>query len=331
MGRITDWARSKSPWSIHYCIACCSLEIGNLMNPFYDAERFGFLPMPSPRQADLILIAGLLNRKMLMRFARVYFQVPEPKRVIAVGTCPMSGGVYWGSYSVLPNVPDIVPINYYVEGCPPRTDVVIDAIRAVRDRWREIEISEEEKKEKEKKLLEYAKIEPVKIEITEGEVKDAPLPEINVEGELGELAKDIKDLLGDAVAGIVENRDVLDVYIPATRIKESIKKMIDKYGESMILSYITARDLPKEKAFEILYSFWNIEKQESIHIKTRIPRDNPYIDSIKDVLPAADFYERETWEMFGIVFNGHGDLRYLLLPEDWKDAPPLRKDYKVRW
>ena len=325
--KLLDNIYRVSLWSVHYCIACCSVEIGASMSPFYDAERFGFLPMPSPRQADLIVLGGLLTHKMLIRFSRVYFQIPEPKKILAIGTCPLSGGVYRGSYSVIQNLPEIIPANFYVSGCPPRADAILEGVRNIRERWSELKIDEKEKRSKEKKLMEYALVKPKEIVIEEKDVRDFDLPVFDV--ELGDNAIFYKDIIGEHIYSIREVDEGVEIYVRASEIVDFSKILKEKVNGTW-LSFITAVDYIDEKFFELIYSYWNNAKKHRVLVKTRIPREHPYISSIKDIWPSADFYEREIWEMFGIVFNGHRDLRYLLLNENWDNIPPLRKDFKIK-
>lgn len=126
LGYAINWGRMFSLWPVHLETGCCSVELGAASSPRYDAERFGILEaFGSLRQCDLILVLGTVTRKMAPRLRMVYDQMPEPKYVIAMGACAISGGLYLDSYNVLPGVDSIVPVDVYVPGCPPRPETLI--------------------------------------------------------------------------------------------------------------------------------------------------------------------------------------------------------------
>jgi NADH-quinone oxidoreductase subunit B len=126
LGYAINWGRIYSLWPVHLETGCCSVEFGAASSPRYDVERFGILEaFGSLRQCDLIVVLGTVTRKMAPRLRMVYDQMPEPKYVIAMGACAISGGLYLDSYNVLPGVDSIVPVDVYVPGCPPRPETLI--------------------------------------------------------------------------------------------------------------------------------------------------------------------------------------------------------------
>ena len=126
--KIFDWGRAWSLWSVHLCTGCCSPELMAVSTSRFDAERFGTLPFPSARQCDLLFILGVVTEKMGKRVKVIYDQMPDPKYVIALGDCAISGGLWWDSYSVVQGVDKIVPVDVYVPGCPPRPEAFIQGI-----------------------------------------------------------------------------------------------------------------------------------------------------------------------------------------------------------
>ncbi len=106
----------------------CDIEVLAALGPHYDPERFGVKLAPNPRHADVILVTGALTRKAAERLKRLYEQTPDPKYVVAVGTCAVSGGVFRGSYSVLGGADKAVPVDIYIPGCPPRPDAIVQAL-----------------------------------------------------------------------------------------------------------------------------------------------------------------------------------------------------------
>ena len=115
-----------SLWPVHIETACCSVEFGAASSPRYDVERFGIIEaFGSLRQCDLIVVQGTITRKMAPRLRLVYDQMPEPKYVIAMGACAITGGLYFDSYNVLPGIDGVLPVDVYVPGCPPRPETLI--------------------------------------------------------------------------------------------------------------------------------------------------------------------------------------------------------------
>ena len=134
-GYVINWGRLWSLWPVHITTGCCSVEFGAVSSPRYDAERFGVLmPSGSLRQADLLIVEGTVTRKMAPRLRLVYDQMPEPKYVIAMGACAITGGLYFDSYNVLPGVDGLVPVDIYVPGCPPRPETLIQGILLLQEK-----------------------------------------------------------------------------------------------------------------------------------------------------------------------------------------------------
>ena len=128
---VRTWARINSPWAIHFNSGSCNgcdIEILATLTPRYDLERFGVKLQGSPRHADVLICTGPVTRQARDRLLRVYEQMPEPKFVVAVGSCAISGGVFHGCYNVVGHIDEVIPVNAYVPGCPPRPEAIIDGI-----------------------------------------------------------------------------------------------------------------------------------------------------------------------------------------------------------
>ncbi len=131
MQGLRKWAQVNSPWVLHFNSGSCNgcdIEILATLTPRYDVERFGIQLQASPRQADILLCTGPVTRQARERLLRIYEQMPEPKFVVAIGSCALSGGVFQGCYNVMGGIDQVIPVNAFIPGCPPRPEAIIDGV-----------------------------------------------------------------------------------------------------------------------------------------------------------------------------------------------------------
>lgn len=132
--KVVNWSRVRAMWPVLFGLACCAIEMMVSQSSDYDMSRFGMeLMRASPRQSDLMIVAGRLTRKMAPVLRRIYDQMPEPKYVIALGDCSSCGGIF-NNYAIVPGVDEIVPVDVYIAGCPPRPEALIHGILTLYDK-----------------------------------------------------------------------------------------------------------------------------------------------------------------------------------------------------
>ena len=135
---LTNWGRAGSVWPMTFGLACCAVEMMHVAMARYDFDRFGMVFRPSPRQSDLMIVAGTLTNKMAPALRKVYDQMPEPRYVISMGSCANGGGYYHYSYSVVRGCDRIVPVDIYVPGCPPTAEALLYGILQLHKKIRRV-------------------------------------------------------------------------------------------------------------------------------------------------------------------------------------------------
>lgn len=141
LDQIVNWGRQSSLWPMTFGLACCAVEMMHLSTPRYDQDRMGIIFRASPRQSDVMIVAGTLTNKMAPALRQVYDQMPEPRWVVSMGSCANGGGYYHYSYSVVRGCDRIVPVDVYVPGCPPTSEALMYGIFQLQRKMRTTKIT----------------------------------------------------------------------------------------------------------------------------------------------------------------------------------------------
>ncbi|WP_321415399.1 NADH-quinone oxidoreductase subunit B family protein [uncultured Desulfobacter sp.] len=140
-------AQIKSPWIMHFdCGSCngCDIETLACLTPLYDVERFGIINVGNPKHADILLVTGTVNHRNKAVLKNIYEQMPEPKAVVAIGACGLSGGIFHDGYNVIGGVDKIIPVDVYVPGCPAKPEAIIDGVVKALEKFKQKQAGEPE-------------------------------------------------------------------------------------------------------------------------------------------------------------------------------------------
>ncbi len=344
---IYNWGRRNSLWPLQFGLACCAIEMICTAASRFDIARFGAeLFRASPRQADLMIVSGTVTKRMVPMIVRLYNQMPEPKYVISMGACATAGGPFKEGYNVVSGIDKFLPVDVYIPGCPPTPQALLSALITLQKRidqqsiqkvrWYQPGTSTE---------IPVPELGPDLLDLRRSqEIKDkcalppapqaAPLPVMiappkatatEAEGASSQalaLAQRVNQALGAQAA--VCSKDALMVstehLVKAAKFLKQTPDLALNY-----LSNLTCVDY--QDCCEVVMHLYSIARLgPPVTLKVRADKGNPRVPSVTPIWPGANFQEREVWDLYGVRFDGHPNLKRILMWEGFQ-GHPMRRDY----
>ena len=306
----------------------------------YDVDRFGAgLPRFSPRQADVLFVVGTISHKMAPVMKRIYEQMAEPKWVVSFGVCTCTGGFY-DNYATVMGIDTIIPVDVYIPGCPPRPEYVLDGLLKLQSKITE----------------QHAR--PTSLAGAQAGDAEAGVPAMNaatliqaVKDRFPAAVKASHSFRGDATVivskipardcAITQGRRGLPdelpngpdrcrfLYIRTSRHADSFPRRAWRcVPHPKFPTHDPWPGLPADARFTVVYHFFSLPLKHRLRMEVLMQEDDPEVDSVTSLWAGADWLEREAWDMFGIRFRGHPNLKRILMYDEFV-GHPLRKDYPV--
>ena len=348
---LLQWGVVNSLWVFPMATSCCGIELMAAAASRVDLDRMGTIVRATPRQADVMVVAGTITVKMAPRVKALWEQMPQPKWCIAMGSCAISGDFYRELYSVVPGIDTFLPVDVYIPGCPPNPEALMHGLLRLQEK---VKLAREGKlalREHPPNMLDVTRPSIARIgdpardasldEAQEKAALDVSVADRNerplattapalVEATASTDGDDLAALLRDEFGVTEFPKDAAPVVVTDKHLALAarLKSLGFKQFVHVVASHYPEKTGAKAQAerFEVAYALRTVGRGSRIASWRLALAPNEDAPSLVGLFAGADWQEREQWDLVGVRFAGHPDLRRLMMPADW-DGHPLRKDY----
>jgi NADH-quinone oxidoreductase subunit B/C/D len=356
---IINWGRKYSFWPMFFGLSCCFIEESVALTSRYDMSRFGAEVLRgSPRQSDLLITSGTIFKKMAPAILRLYEQMAEPKWVISMGSCSNCGGMY-DVYSVVQGIDQILPVDVYIPGCPPRPEAVLQGLLLLQEKVKSEKptraifhlgggtqgtqkpiLVDGITKSRDSRgpgyegtLLRGTSVTPPRFWGSRSDIMWTPPPKrVALHERDTRLARILAEKFGADLRQVRETSDMVTFEVAQPRVKDALRFLrreaapkFDRLDDLTAIDESARRNRNAYPDYTLVYHLLSYESASRVRLRVPLRGQDPVTQSITDLWPSANWYEREVYDMFGIRFEGHPNLRRLIMPHDWEGHPLLKK------
>ncbi|MEW5946871.1 MAG: NADH dehydrogenase (quinone) subunit D [bacterium] len=323
LDKFVGWCRKYSLWPLPFGTACCAIEYMALVASHYDVSRFGAEAVRfSPRQSDLLIVAGTISDKQAPVLKKIYDQMSDPKWVISMGACASSGGFY-RAYHVVQGIDEIIPVDVFLPGCPPSPESLLDGVMKIQE-------MAQTGRRPSNPVRGLLTVRPPVFRHKPLERWRSPVLDVNPDGNGNDrtAAVKLRERFGSEILSVDDFRGDLAVTVKREKIVEICSFLRDDpdLGFNMLADMCGVDYLGRTPRFEAVYHLYSLDRRHRIRLKAPLDESDPVMDSVTPVWKGANWFEREAFDLFGIKFNGHPNLTKILTHRRF-DAHALRKDH----
>jgi len=360
---LINWSRKYSLWPMFFGLSCCFVEEATALTARYDMARFGAEVLrPSPRQADLLIVSGTVFKKIAPVVLRLYEQMAEPKWVISMGSCANCGGMY-DVYSVVQGIDQILPVDVYIPGCPPRPEAVLHGLITLQKKI-ETEsptrsifhfkggtqgsvkpiLADGQTKSRDPRgpgmegtAIRGTSVIPPEFRDSRADLMWTPAPrQIELNQSEQNLVQALSAQFGEDVQALSATSDMPTFRVAENRLKDVLHYLktaatpkFQRLDDLSAIDESARRQRDRFPDYTMVYHLLSFDSASRVRLKVDLQGQDPATPSITDIWPSANWYEREVFDLMGIRFEGHPNLRRIIMPPDW-EGHPLRKSHPGR-